>query len=87
MEDSVKEKKRETKPRVLHEGPCSSPRNQAGDTACTCPRPCPLHGRCCDCVAHHKEGRLERPNPVAGDYRWIPHCLAHFDELNGIAQK
>lgn len=87
MDDSMKKKRQEMKLRALHEGPCSSPRNQPGDTGCTCQAPCPLHGRCCDCIAHHKERRLNSPNPVAGDYRWLPHCLTDFDELNGIVQK
>lgn len=69
---------------VLHTGPCSSPRNRAGDTACTCPMLCPLHGRCCDCIAHHKEERLEEVDPVTGDIHWMPHCLAYFDVRNGI---
>ena len=30
---------------------------------CTCPKECPRHGKCCACVAHHREhGKL-------------PHCL------------
>jgi hypothetical protein len=76
--------KYEMKLQVLHNGPCSSPRNQSGDTACTCPRACPLHGRCCDCIAHHKAERLEEPNPKTGDCSWMPHCLVWFDQRNGV---
>lgn len=76
--------KYEMKLRVLHTGPCSSPRNRPGDTACTCPLECPLHRRCCDCIAHHKEERLEEENPVTGSIHWMPHCLAHFDERHGL---
>lgn len=85
MDDHAKKKGQDMKRRTPHEGPCSSPRNQPGDTACTCPAPCPLHGRCCDCIAHHKEKRLNTPDPVAGDYSWLPHCLREFDKLNGLS--
>ena len=76
--------KYDMKMRVMHAGPCSSPRNQAGDMACTCPLACPLHGRCCDCIAHHKEERMEDTTPRAGDLGWVPYCLANFDKENGI---
>lgn len=76
--------KYEMKMRVLHTGPCSSPRLKPEDTACTCPRDCPLHGRCCDCIAHHKEERLEEGDPKPGDISWMPHCLAYFDQQHGI---
>lgn len=76
--------KYDMKMRVFHKGPCSSPRLKPEDTACTCPIPCPLHGRCCDCIAHHKEERLEETEPVAGDIRWLPHCMANFDAQHNI---
>lgn len=79
--------KYEMKMRVLHKGACSSPRLNPGDTECTCPRDCPLHGRCCDCIAHHKEERLENTNPVAGDINWMPYCLACFDQNHHIGSK
>lgn len=76
--------------KVLHEGPCSSPRNNPGDTECTCPRECPLHGRCCDCIKHHKEERLgsvAKSQQVKHDYNWIPHCLRFFDARHGIGME
>jgi hypothetical protein len=82
------QRKLEQKLSVMHKGPCSSPRRAPGDTACTCPRDCPLHGRCCDCIAHHKQERLEARDAGtarAGDFKWMPHCLAWFDERNGVA--
>lgn len=71
---------------VLHKGPCSSPRKEKGDDGCTCPRDCPLHGRCCDCIAHHKNERLEGAAQgwAAFDPKWMPHCIAWFDERHGI---
>jgi hypothetical protein len=74
---------------VMHTGPCSSPRKAVGDTDCTCPRECPLHGRCCDCIAHHKQERLELAGKenIKNNSKWMPHCLAWFDERNGIGCK
>ena len=80
----IDKEKYDMKMNIIHKGPCSSPRNVPGDTACTCPRFCPLHGRCCDCIAHHKEERLEEAEPVKGSTNWLPHCLAFFDEHHGI---
>ena len=31
---------------------------------CTCPKDCPNHGKCCDCVMHHKN-----------DIGNLPFCL------------
>jgi len=29
---------------------------------CTCPKTdCPRHGKCCDCVAFHREGNVNLP--------------------------
>ena len=80
----VDKEKYDQKMSVMHKGACTSPRNTPGDTWCTCPVECPLHGRCCDCIAHHKEERLAEKNPVKGDTAWMPHCLDYFDERNGI---
>lgn len=80
----IDREKYEMKLRVMHKGPCSSPRAKAGDLDCTCPRECPLHGRCCDCIAHHKEERLEAVNPKTGETGWMPHCLAFFDQRHGL---
>lgn len=88
-QDQIDQIKLQQKLSVMHKGACSSPRNEKGDTACTCPRECPLHGRCCDCIAHHKEERLEMAeegHAAAGDIMWMPHCLATFDERNGIGK-
>lgn len=38
---------------------------------CTCPKDCPRHGKCCLCVAHHREhGKL-------------PHCLRSIEQKEG----
>lgn len=80
----MKKVKLEEKMMVLHKGPCSSPRKEKGDQECTCPKACPLHGRCCDCIAHHKLERRDEKDPICGEYKWMPHCLAFFDQRNGI---
>ncbi len=37
---------------------------------CPCPKQCPRHGRCCQCVAHHRQhGKL-------------PACLRNLDNNN-----
>lgn len=82
--DAMKQAKRDEKLAILHKGPCSSPRYAKGDTECTCPKKCPLHGRCCDCIAHHKQERRDEKDPVFGEKGWMPHCLAFFDQRNGI---
>lgn len=81
--------KLQQKREILHKGPCSSPRNVPGDAGClrcTCPKDCPLHGRCCDCIAHHKLERLEMAERGMAmfDPKWMPHCIAWFDERNGV---
>lgn len=72
---------------IMHKGPCSSPRLGTGADACPCPQHCPLHGRCCDCIAHHKEERLEQKDGIKGACGWMPNCLKYFDERNGIGCK
>ena len=66
---------------VFHKGVCSSPYYNN----CPCPRECPLHGRCCDCVHHHIDERMEAGIP-AENTGWLVECmkLAHegkFDEI------
>lgn len=51
-----------------HKGPCSSPMA----VECPCPHVCPLHGRCCDCLLHHKAEGIGR---APEDLSWIPNCL------------
>lgn len=76
---------REMKLQLLHKGPCSSPKQDS----CPCPRNCPLHGRCCDCIRHHMEERkMHLQHPREGtlqDTQWLPECLrlaqsGQFDE-------
>ncbi len=63
----------ETKLRQRHSGPCSSPMA----AACPCPNVCPLYGRCCDCLRHHKEEGVGR---APEDLSWIPNCLKMLNQ-------
>ena len=66
---------------VHHEGMCTSPYY----TNCPCPRECPLHGRCCDCVHHHLDERIKAGSP-AEDENWLVECmkLAHRGEFDKL---
>lgn len=35
---------------------------------CPCPKECPRHGKCCECVAHHRE------------YGKLPNCLRNMEQ-------
>ena len=58
----------EKKLQQRHTGPCSS----RAAAVCPCTNACPLHGRCCDCLRHHKE---EGAGRAPDDFSWIPNCL------------
>ena len=66
---------------VCHQGPCSSPYY----TNCPCPRECPLHGRCCDCVHHHIDERMMAGVPAENE-SWLVECmkLAHRGEFDKV---
>lgn len=77
----IKLEKYNQKMSVRHDGVCSSPYYKG----CPCPRECPLHGRCCDCVHHHIDERIEAGEP-AENTDWLVECmkLAHegrFEEI------
>ena len=39
---------------------------------CPCPKEgCPRHGKCCECVAHHKAAAIANPNGTPK----LPACL------------
>lgn len=67
---------------VLHNGPCSSPKGAEGGKDC----PYPLHGRCCDCIDHHKREALQavaEGKPEGADHAQ-PNCIKFFKKLHGI---
>lgn len=73
--DSMSPRDREVyehKLQQLHIGPCSSP----NANNCPCPHVCPLHGRCCDCIRHHREEGMKK---APDDFSWIPNCLKMRD--------
>lgn len=65
----------------LHKGACSSPRANT----CPCPKKCPLHGRCCDCIRNHM-GAYEENGAKPGDTSWFPECfkLAMQGRFDGL---
>lgn len=50
----------------LVKGVC--PHNQ--NIECPCPKDCPRHGKCCECVAHHRQ------------HGKMPNCLRNLSEQN-----
>ena len=88
--EEVKKRSDEAKRAALHKGPCSCPMAKPEMDVCTCPRECILHGRCCDCIAHHMQERLDYVKngvDVEHDYTWIPHCMQWFDAHHGIGME
>lgn len=71
---------------VLHNGPCSSPKGAEDGKDCPCPLLCPLHGRCCDCIEHHKREALQAvaEGKTDGADHAQPNCIKFFKELHGI---
>ena len=66
---------RREKLRVLHKGRCARSQDMAdGDDMCPCKMDCPLHGRCCDCIWHHKE-HLSQPDLQLYSCGWAPNCV------------
>lgn len=64
----------------LHKGACSSPRKM--EDTCPCTMDCPLHGRCCDCVAHHITEIQSKKNEEPKGYGWLPTCLRQICKGN-----
>ena len=55
---------------LQYQGPC--PAVDTIEAHCTCPTTaCPLHGRCCACVAWHRD-HARKP---------LPHCLRELDRV------
>lgn len=82
--DNMKDPKRLA---ALHKGACTSPRAET----CPCPKKCPLHGRCCDCIRSHMDAcREELSKGRDMGNAWFPECFklatkGRFDGLGEIA--
>lgn len=78
---------RQEKLRVMHKGRCTSLRNTKDADQCPCKLDCPLHGRCCDCIWHHKE-HLSQPDLELYSCGWAPNCVQSLvhDRLSPAAE-
>jgi len=70
---------------ALHKGACTSPRAKT----CPCPKKCPLHGRCCDCIRSHLDAFREE-TALGHDMGsgWLPECfkLAAKGRFDGLGE-